>query len=115
MQRSDRYFANPLAFQPERWQDALEKQLPKCVYFPFGDGPRICIGKGFAQMEAILILSTLAQQYQLQLVPGQTITPFPSITLRPNRAFRCNSSIVRLLKELKEQDKRPSNATAFFS
>ncbi|WP_448571942.1 cytochrome P450 [Trichothermofontia sp.] len=83
MQRSDRYFANPLAFQPERWQDGLEKQLPKCVYFPFGDGPRICIGKSFAQMEAVLILATLAQQYQLQLVPGQTITPFPSITLRP--------------------------------
>lgn len=88
MQRSDRYFEEPLAFKPERWQSDLEKQLPKGVYIPFGEGPRICIGKGFAQMEATLILATLAQQYQLDLMPEATIEPLPSITLRPKGGVR---------------------------
>ena len=83
MQRSDRYFDDPLSFQPERWDSDLEKTLPKGVYFPFGEGPRICIGKSFAQMEATLLLANLAQHYQLELAPEQTIEPFPSITLRP--------------------------------
>ena len=83
MQRSDRYFSEPLSFRPERWQDDMEKQLPKGVYFPFGEGPRICIGQSFARMEATLVLATLAQHYQLRLAPGQTIKALPSITLRP--------------------------------
>ncbi|MEM8805956.1 MAG: cytochrome P450 [Cyanobacteria bacterium P01_G01_bin.38] len=88
MHRCDRYFPDPLAFKPERWQDDLEKQLPRGVYIPFGEGPRICIGKGFAQMEATLILATLAQKYQLSLTDGQTIEAFPSITLRPKNGLR---------------------------
>ncbi|MBE9032448.1 cytochrome P450 [filamentous cyanobacterium LEGE 11480] len=83
MHRNQDYFPEPDRFKPERWQGDLEKQLPKCVYLPFGEGPRICIGKSFAQMEAVLILATLAQHYQVRLVEGQTITPLPSITLRP--------------------------------
>ena len=81
--RSDRTFSDPLAFNPERWRENFEKQLPKCAYFPFGEGPRICIGKGFAQMEAILILATLAQKYQVIVIPDQTIALLPSIALRP--------------------------------
>ena len=93
MQHSDRYFTEPLSFKPERWQDDLEKQLPKGVYFPFGEGPRICIGKSFAQMEATLILATLAQHYQLRLAPGQTIEALPSITLRPKEGLRMTLSL----------------------
>lgn len=88
MHRRDRYFTDPHSFKPERWQPDLEKQLPRGVYIPFGEGPRICIGKGFAQMEAILILATLAQKYQLDLTPGQTIEALPSITLRPRYGLR---------------------------
>jgi cytochrome P450 len=83
MHRHPKYFENPEAFQPERWTQEFEKQLPKGVYFPFGDGPRICIGKGFAQMEAALLLATIAQRFQIDLVPGYPIVPQPSITLRP--------------------------------
>lgn len=99
MHRRDRDFPEPLSFQPARWQNDLEKQLPKGVYIPFGEGPRICIGKGFAQMEATLILATLAQQYQLCLAPSQTVEPFASITLRPKHglcmslSLRANSPI----------------------
>lgn len=88
MHRHPRYFNEPEVFNPERWTDDLEKRLPRGVYFPFGDGPRICIGKSFAQMEAVLILATIAQAFQLELVPEQTIELQPSITLRPRHGIQ---------------------------
>ncbi|MFN6483732.1 MULTISPECIES: cytochrome P450 [unclassified Nostoc] len=88
MHRHPKYFENPEAFQPERWTQEFEKQLPKGVYIPFGDGPRICIGKGFAQMEAALLLATIAQRFQMDLVPGYPIVPQPSITLRPENGLK---------------------------
>ncbi|WP_068820322.1 cytochrome P450 [Phormidesmis priestleyi] len=93
MHRSARYFTNPLQFQPERWEHDLEKQLPKGVYFPFGEGPRVCIGRSFALMEAVLLLATIAQKYQLRLLPDQLLTPLPSMTLRPKAGI-----IIRVTK-----------------
>lgn len=93
MHHSPKYFDNAEAFQPERWltatdQDPLEKRLPRGIYFPFGDGPRVCIGKSFALMEAVLILATIAQQYQPSLVPNHKIVPQSSITLRPEHGIK---------------------------
>ncbi|HEY9641571.1 MAG TPA: cytochrome P450 [Coleofasciculaceae cyanobacterium] len=88
MHRHPRYFAEPEAFNPERWNPDLEKQLPRGVYFPFGDGPRICIGKSFALMEAVLILAAIAQTFHLELIPDQTIELQPSITLRPKHGIQ---------------------------
>lgn len=88
MHRHPRYFAEPEVFNPERWANDLEKQLPRGVYFPFGDGPRICIGKSFALMEAVLILATIAQNFHLELIPQQTIELQPSITLRPKHGIQ---------------------------
>jgi len=82
MHRHPHYFSEPEAFNPERWANDLEKQLPRGVYIPFGDGPHVCIGKSFVLMEAVLILATIAQQFQLDLVPDQSIELQPSITLR---------------------------------
>ncbi|MES1025247.1 cytochrome P450 [Gloeocapsa sp. BRSZ] len=79
---------DPETFKPERWADDLEKQLPRGVYIPFGDGPRVCIGKGFALMEAILLLATIAQKFRLNLVPEFPIVPQPSITLRPEYGIK---------------------------
>lgn len=87
MHHSPKYFDEPETFQPERWLGDLEKELPRGVYFPFGDGPRVCIGKGFALMEAVLILATVAQKYELTLVPEHPIVPQPSITLRPEHGI----------------------------
>jgi cytochrome P450 len=83
MHRSPRYFSEPDRFMPERFTEAFEKSLPKYAYFPFGGGPRVCIGNSFAMMEAQLLLATIAQHYQLALVPGQTVVAEPVITLRP--------------------------------
>ncbi|HAZ43580.1 MAG TPA: cytochrome P450 [Cyanobacteria bacterium UBA11369] len=88
MHRHPKYFEHPDKFMPERWTQEFEKQLPRGVYIPFGDGPRICIGKGFAQMEATLLLAAIAQQFELELVPGFPIVPQPSITLRPEYGIK---------------------------
>ncbi|MEO8891387.1 MAG: cytochrome P450, partial [Coleofasciculaceae cyanobacterium] len=88
MHHHPKYFENPEVFQPERWENDLEKRLTKGVYIPFGDGPRICIGKGFALMEAVLLLVTIAQKYQLSLIPDFPIVPQPSITLRPEHGLK---------------------------
>jgi cytochrome P450 len=75
-------------FRPERWDDDLAKRLPRCAYYPFVDGPRICIGIHFAMMEAILLLAAVASRYRLELAPGQTLKLLPSITLRPRGGIR---------------------------
>jgi cytochrome P450 len=83
--RDPRWFENPESFQPERWDGDLIKRLPRCAYFPFGDGPRVCIGNHFAMMEAVLVLATIAQRYRLEVLPGQPLDLMPSITLRPRQ------------------------------
>src|SRR6516164_3061110 len=70
-------------FRPERWDSDLAKRLPRCAYFPFVDGPRICIGMHFAMMEAVLVLATVAPRYRLELAPGYTLKLNSSVTLRP--------------------------------
>ena len=87
MHRDPRYFDEPEAFRPDRWADGLAKRLPKFAYFPFGGGPRLCIGNAFATMEATLLLATLIQRFRFQLVPRARVVPFPSVTLRPRRGL----------------------------
>jgi cytochrome P450 len=85
--RDGRWFEDPEVFRPERWDDDLIKRLPRCAYFPFGDGPRIGIGNHFAMMEAVLILATIARSFRLAVEPGQTLELLPSVTLRPRRGL----------------------------
>ncbi len=86
--RDPRWFDEPDAFRPERWQNDLLKRLPRGAYFPFGDGPRVCIGNHFALLEATLILATVAQRFRLTLAPGPPLELVPSVTLRPKRGPR---------------------------
>jgi cytochrome P450 len=81
--RSPRFFDKPEEFRPERWQGDFAKQLPRFAYFPFGGGPRVCIGNRFAMMEAVLILATMVQHFRIERAKGHPVTPLPSITLRP--------------------------------
>jgi cytochrome P450 len=86
--RDSRWFDEPEAFRPERWADDPARPLPRYAYFPFGGGPRQCIGNAFATMEAVLLLATIAQRFRLELVPGQRVTPTPYVTLRPEPGIR---------------------------
>jgi cytochrome P450 len=82
--RDAKYFDDPEAFRPERWADGLAKRLPKYAYYPFGGGPRVCIGNTFAMMEAVLLLTTLGQRWRFTLDPNAQVTPAPGITLKPS-------------------------------
>ncbi|HRG94803.1 MAG TPA: cytochrome P450 [Polyangiaceae bacterium] len=80
--RDSRFFPDPEAFDPDRWLPERAKSLPKFAYFPFGGGPRVCIGNHFAMMEATLILAVVLKRYHLELLPGQPLGLKPSVTLR---------------------------------
>jgi cytochrome P450 len=89
MHRKSEYFDNPNSFIPERFENNLIKTLPAYAYFPFGGGPRVCIGNHFALMESVLVLACIAQRFRLRLSPGHhEVKPYPSITLRPRRGLR---------------------------
>jgi cytochrome P450 len=84
VQRDPRWWSEPEAFRPERWMAPdFEASLPRFAYFPFGGGPRKCIGEGFAWMEGVLALATMASRWKLRLAPGARVVPEPRITLRP--------------------------------
>jgi len=87
--RDPRWYDNPDRFSPERWQNGdLLRKNPRFAYFPFSYGPRQCIGNTFALMEANLMLATIAQRFRFRLVPGHTVVPLASITLRPRHGLR---------------------------
>lgn len=86
--RDERFFNSPESFQPERWTREFEKNLHKYAYFPFGGGARKCIGSSFAIMEAVLILTTIAQKFQITLDSKEKIEPIPVILLRPKTELK---------------------------
>lgn len=88
MHRNARFFEEPEAFRPERWLDGLENRLPAGAYFPFGDGPRRCIGQGFALLELGLVVASVAQRFRFKLVPGHRVVPEPLVTLRAKYGIR---------------------------
>ena len=87
-QRDPRWFQDAQRFDPDRWADEIAGKLPRFAYFPFGGGPRVCIGAGFAMMEATLLLAAIAQRFRLRLAPGGRVEPLASITLRPKKGIR---------------------------
>jgi cytochrome P450 len=88
IQRDARYYTNPERFDPDRWTPEFRAALPRFAYFPFGGGPRQCIGESFAWMELVLVVSTIAQQWTLALVPGHPVVPQPVVTLRTRHGMR---------------------------
>ncbi len=81
--RDGRFYEDPLEFRPERWQGSQAKRLPKYAYFPFGGGPRVCIGNSFAMLEAVLLLATFGQHYRFTLEPEPPVAFQLGITLMP--------------------------------
>jgi cytochrome P450 len=81
--RDRRFFDDPLVYRPERWGEGLAKKIPRYAYFPFGGGPRICIGNAFAMMEATLLLATIARKFKVHVVHPDRVIPLPTMTLRP--------------------------------
>jgi cytochrome P450 len=88
MQRDPRYYDDPEAFRPERWLHGLADRLPPGAYFPFGGGPRRCIGEGFALQEAAIVIATLARRFRFRLAPSDPVVPEPLVTLRPRHGIQ---------------------------
>ena len=90
--RNPKFFAEPDRFDPSRFADEARRGRPKYAYFPFGGGPRVCIGQSLGMMEGALAIASIARQFRLALLPDQTIVPFPGITLRPAHGIRMQLS-----------------------
>ena len=86
--RDPRWWPNPDQFDPDRWTAEAEAIRPKFAYFPFGGGPRVCIGEHFTWMELTLALATMARRWRMRLAPGQVVATQPMITLRPRFGMR---------------------------
>jgi cytochrome P450 len=82
LHRNPKLWDNPATFDPTRFIDGRSDAAQKFAYLPFGGGPRFCIGANFALMEAVLLLATIVQRFQLHPVE-QRIEPYAMITLRP--------------------------------
>jgi cytochrome P450 len=85
--RDPRFFPDPEAFVPTRWAAPPDTGPARSAYLPFGGGPRQCLGEGFAWMEGLLVLATLAQTWRMQLVPGPPVAPWGLVTLRPKQGI----------------------------
>jgi cytochrome P450 len=83
----ERWWPQPEAFAPERWVGEEGIDRPRLAYFPFGAGPRMCVGEPFAWMESMLVLATIARRWRLRLAPGHRVGFQPSITLRPRNGM----------------------------
>jgi cytochrome P450 len=88
LHRDPRFFEDPERFDPERFGPGWEERIPRYAYVPFGGGPRVCIGNGFAMMEARLIVATLARKWRFVLEPGQHVIPVQLVTVQPKNGLR---------------------------
>lgn len=87
MHRNPVYWDNPKTFDPDRFLPERAKQYHRFVYLPFGGGPRLCIGRGFAQVEAHLILATILQRSHLSLASNTPVEAQAFVTLRPKNGL----------------------------
>jgi cytochrome P450 len=83
MQHDSRFYPEPNTFNPKQWASDTHAQAPKYAYFPFGGGPRSCIGESFAWMEGMLVIAALAQSWKMRTVPGHPVALLPLVNLRP--------------------------------
>src|SRR5215831_18247756 len=88
MHHDARFFPDPEAFVPTRWAAPPDAGPARSAYLPFGGGPRQCLGEGFAWLEGLLVLTTLAQTWRMQRVPGSPVEPWGLVTLRPQQGIQ---------------------------
>jgi cytochrome P450 len=88
MHRDRRFYPNPDVFDPDRWAPEMRASRPRFSYFPFGGGPRVCIGEGFASLEGVLVLATIAQRWRPRLLTAPPVRLDPKLGTRPNDAWR---------------------------
>ena len=98
MHRHPAFWEAPEQCVPERFLRERSLGRPRYVYFPFGGGPRLCLGRGLALQALQMIVALMACTYRLRLVPGPPVWPVPALTLRPSRALWCTVELQTLPK-----------------
>jgi cytochrome P450 len=86
--RSPRYYDDPETFDPDRWLPERARERPRFAFFPFGGGPRICIGKQFSLLESKLILAAIAEEFELERIDDGPLELRPSLTMHPQNPVR---------------------------
>ena len=89
MHRHQRYWRDPDLFDPDRFLPARESELTPGAYLPFGAGPRVCVGQGFAMVEAVLILARLLCRYEFEVLDPGRVRPVARLTTRPAEQIMC--------------------------
>jgi cytochrome P450 len=92
VQRHPSLYHCPDEFRPDRWLNGETSDLPRFAYFPFGGGPRVCIGQSFAMMESVLLLAAIARRFRLEPIDNPDIRPWATMTLRPPAGIRVRLS-----------------------
>lgn len=87
MHRDPRFYSDPTRFNPHRWTPEMQDALPRYAYFPFGGGPRVCIGEQFAWMEGILLLATIGQRWRVRVQSPEDVRIAPGMNLRPKKGM----------------------------
>jgi len=77
------FWPNPEAFDPERFTPERSEGRPQFAYYPFGGGPRVCIGARLAEMQSMLVLASVLQRFDFHAVSGQRVEPAAMLSLRP--------------------------------
>jgi cytochrome P450 len=88
LHHDERWWPQARTFRPDRWTDEAIEGRPRHAFLPFGGGPRMCIGEGFAWMEAQVLIAMIAQRWRFELDPTQTVALQPVVTLRPREGMR---------------------------
>jgi cytochrome P450 len=82
-QRNKDNWACPHAFDPDRFDDPANAEMAKQAWFPFGRGPRVCVGAGFAQQEVMTVIASVVRRYRLTVPTGFKPEPISRLTIRP--------------------------------
>jgi cytochrome P450 len=88
MHHDARFFPEPWKFDPERWTPEARATRPKYSYFPFGGGPRGCLGEGLSWMQGTLIIALLAQRWHMNATTTRPVELFPRVTLQSKHEIR---------------------------
>ena len=87
-QRNKNNWACPHSFDPDRFDDPANAEMVKQAWFPFGRGPRVCVGAGFAQQEVMIVMATILRRFRLSVKPGYKPEPISRLTIRPRHGMK---------------------------